>query len=457
LTTNHPQLLVPSSIQVTEGQREACFTLRTRPADHEESGSIVTSTPSSTREVGISLLPLHPLLSCVPHDTKDQQKLRCEVVLNVGPDEPVSLAISGSRNLKLPAAITTRPHQSTLAFEAVAEPSTMAEVASVRVAFGSQAAEDRKLLPPSTTPRLGLPELILARIGDLVEFTAAPQNAAVQPRLSVSGLPANASFAPSTGRFSWRPDRTQRGAHDLVFSATFSQATTSSTHVKIEVDSAEPIATALVNSATQSTTSVCSPGSVASLLGKWLNVRATSGEQSAVRVIANEVAVPVVSSSVTRVEFLCPQLPAGTPLVVRLETGLGQTAALLTTIQGASPGIFTLEGSSQGIVLQSPSELAVVRDFRSAGRPAQPGDAILIRATGLSPDLTILVNIAGIEVPVESVEPSESHSGVYDVHVSIPAGAPAGDAVPLRLRVLDTAGVWVESNTATIAIESPSP
>jgi len=334
----------------------------------------------------------------------------------------------------------------------------MAEFASIRVAFGSQAAEDRKLLPPSSTPELGLPEVILARIGEPTEFTVAPHNSTgVHPRLSVSGLPAGASFDRSTGRFSWHPDRTQRGAHDVVFSATFSPDITSSAHLKIEVDSGEPSATALVNSATRSTTSVCSAGSVASLLGKWLDVPATSGEHSAVRVVANGVGVPVVSSSATRVEFLCPQLPAGMPLEVRLETNLGQTAPLLTTIQSASPGIFTLEGSSQGIVSLSPSELAAVRDFRSVGRPAQPGDPISIRATGLSPELPILVEIGGIEMPVESVEPSEGHPGVYDVHVSIPAGAAAGDTVPLRLRVLDTAGIWVESNTATIAIESPSP
>ena len=47
--------------------------------------------------------------------------------------------------------------------------------------------------------------------------------------------------------------------------------------------------------------------------------------------------------------------------------------------------------------------------------------------------------------------------GVYDVRVTVPAGVPYGEAVPVRLRIAGGGGVWSDSNLATMAIELPRP
>jgi uncharacterized protein (TIGR03437 family) len=156
------------------------------------------------------------------------------------------------------------------------------------------------------------------------------------------------------------------------------------------------------------------------------------------------------------VDFLCPNDSPGTQLHVWLETGNGRTSTLTTVQQPAAPGIFTLEGSSQGLILLDDSALAAVRSPAAPGQPAQPGDEISIRATGLSPSAAVFVTLGGVNAPVTSVQPVESYPGVYDIRVKVPEGVPAGDSVPVRLKIAG-AGSAPESNQATMAIELPRP
>lgn len=165
--------------------------------------------------------------------------------------------------------------------------------------------------------------------------------------------------------------------------------------------------------------------------------------------------MPVLSTSESRVSFLCPQLPPGAPIQVSLETSSGQSQPLTATMRDATPGIFTIDGSGKGqgvILVQDTGTLATVRNPWVSGEPAQPGDRLAIRVTGLPPDAHPSVEIGGILVPADSVQPEDS-SGVYDVLVTLPPGVSPGDAVPVSLRLPLASGATVGSNVVTMAVE----
>jgi uncharacterized protein (TIGR03437 family) len=61
--------------------------------------------------------------------------------------------------------------------------------------------------------------------------------------------------------------------------------------------------------------------------------------------------------------------------------------------------------------------------------------------------------VGDIDAQVESVVPSPDAAGVFLVQVRIPAAAPLGDSVPVRLELVTADGQRLASNTVTLAIE----
>jgi len=238
---------------------------------------------------------------------------------------------------------------------------------------------------------------------------------------------------------------------------TVGPSSPASAAVNVPSDSGLPHAAALVNAGTQSPAAVCTPGSVASLLGQSLSDTSTPGGAGATRIYVNGNQAPILSATSTRVDFLCPQGTPGATFNVWLENAAGRTDSLAATLRKLAPGIFTLDNSTQGLIFFDDSSLATVRSFAAAGQPAQPGDELSIRSTGFSADDSISVKLGDIDAPVSSVQPVDNLPGVYDIRIQVPAGAPVGDAVPAILRIADSAGAWAESNLATLAIELPRP
>ena len=205
----------------------------------------------------------------------------------------------------------------------------------------------------------------------------------------------------------------------------------------------------------------------APLKGKWLSGSAhgstdPSGEALSLGgtgVKVNGEFVPVVQVSSGQVQFLCPALPAGTPLSVAVTTAAAETAPVQGVMQSASPAIFSLDGSGndQGMVsFAGGDELAATRDFRLAGHPAQAGDEILIWGTGFgtSDARAMRVEVGGAAAEVESVDAVPGQAGVYTVHARVlPAATPAG-AAPVRVLVYSPDGRQFESNTVTVALQA---
>jgi len=130
-------------------------------------------------------------------------------------------------------------------------------------------------------------------------------------------------------------------------------------------------------------------------------------------------------------------------------------------MQAASPAILSLDGSgrNQGLIsFAGATDLAMVRNFRVPAHPAQPGDRILIWATGLGPAAgadtgRVLVKLGDVDTAVESVQAVSGHAGVYTIQMRIPASMAFGDAVSVQLAVAAPDGHEFNSNTVTATIE----
>lgn len=101
--------------------------------------------------------------------------------------------------------------------------------------------------------------------------------------------------------------------------------------------------------------------------------------------------------------------------------------------------------------------LAAERDFRQAGQPVQPGDIVVISATGIGftsqSGAAVTVRIGGQEAAIEVIEPAGDAVAVQSIRVRVPLGTPLGERIPVQLSVLDSGGRWLASNTVTMAIE----
>ena len=211
--------------------------------------------------------------------------------------------------------------------------------------------------------------------------------------VTASNIPDGASWDASSGDFIWKPVESQAGRHEVKFTATNSAGLSVTERIHIEVGPGLPIISAVVNAATGSRDAACSPGSIASLRGNWLSsgppVADVSGKSinlAGTRVNVNGNPAPVLYADLTRVDFLCPQGAVGTPASIVVETAIGSSDVGDNHYERLPPGIFSLDGSGlgQGLVsFPGTPALAAARDFTDAGQPAQPGDYLSIRATGL--------------------------------------------------------------------------
>jgi uncharacterized protein (TIGR03437 family) len=179
------------------------------------------------------------------------------------------------------------------------------------------------------------------------------------------------------------------------------------------------------------------------------------------KVKVNGQNVPVLFSSAVRVNFLCPALDPGTQLSVAVETDAGTTEPFTTIMQEATPTILSLEDQSQaqGVVsFLDTTDLAMMRNFRVPAHPAQPGDQILIWASGLGSAAgtsagTVLVKLGDAAAKVESVNAVPGQAGLYTIQIEVPAVVAFGDALPVQVQVATPDGRQFNSNTVTATIE----
>jgi uncharacterized protein (TIGR03437 family) len=392
----------------------------------------------------------------------------CELRLaSQGVSRATSIAVaSNSSDVLLPATITARTGQSSIKFRATV--GTTAPMSVISISTGNdrvntnEQAEAQIAVLAAPAPVFSLPTTLLVKSGEAISFRVSARDPAGLPvYLAASNLPAGASFGPSSGRFNWTPAPNQEGGYAPMFSAVNSTGFTSSARSEITVSSGKPVIA-------RSTNVACSPDSIATLHGNWLSLAdedlsdptGSSGRLGGTAVHVNGDLAAVLFASPARVDFQCPNTPAGAGLDISVETSAGATTPIHTTMLEANPVLLRARSSSpdQGqITLSGSDRLATTRDSYAGGEPAQIDDVVSLRATGLfAADRAagaILVKLGGVDAQVQSVVPAPDAAGVLLINVRIPAAAPTGDAVPVQIEVLSPTGRRLTSNTVTLAIE----
>jgi len=149
--------------------------------------------------------------------------------------------------------------------------------------------------------------------------------------------------------------------------------------------------------------------------------------------------------------------------------GTLKSAPLPVSVAVAAPALFTTDGSGTGqgaILIAGPEVLAAPVGKFSGSRPVRRRESIEIYGTGLGPvsriqgngtpkppttapaiTQTPLVTIGGVPATVSFSGLTGGAVGLYQVNVQVPDGAPAGDAVPVVVKIGGAA-----SNTVTLAV-----
>lgn len=190
--------------------------------------------------------------------------------------------------------------------------------------------------------------------------------------------------------------------------------------------------------------------------------------------------LPLLYAGPGQVNALIPQkLNPNTSYQLVLQRGSTVSVPASLTVAEYQPGIYTLDlsGGGQGIVEIAGTTL-LAAPAGNGSRPVQRGSEYLaIFATGLGPVIgsngepppadgaaaplttvyqttaMVAASIGGVDAPVLFSGLTPSLVGLYQVNVQVPAGAPAGESVPLVLTVTDpVTGQSVQSNTVTLAV-----
>jgi uncharacterized protein (TIGR03437 family) len=416
--------------------------------------STESGTASSTAEVRS--------LSCEPKSVQAGDFFTCQLRLDGNGEVPNISVVASSSYVRVPFAVQARAQQRLLTFHGSVDRAAPESSFSVSVGDDSNLIEDQITVLPSLTPVLSLPGTQIVKVGQPISFQVSAQDPTGLPiQISAAKLPPGATLLGDSGRLEWSPVPGQQGDYILSFSAVNSSGASSDGQVRIVVDSGKPTLAKVARTK-------CSPGAVATLEGRWLSL---AGEEFAdptgsslrlggTRVKVNDGLVPVLFASPTQVDFLCPSTMPGTDLGITLETPSGTTVPVQTTMLAASPQLLRAQNLNRGqalVTVSGTDRVAMVRNHHGIGEPAQLDDLVSFRATGLgitdSFAGVIAVRVGDVDAQVESVVPALDAAGVFLIHVRIPAAAPLGDEVPVRLELISSDGRRHSSNTATLAIE----
>jgi len=402
-------------------------------------------------------------LSCTPNSLPAGSTALCTITLGrVSDSATAQVSLSSSTTaLQLPALVATRPGQTSVQFHVNSAVNVKDEAAVISAQLNSDTLQATVSLRPSHDLLVSVPASQAAKVASELRFqVSASDQSAV---FTAGSLPAGATFDSSTGAFDWTPGVSQQGKYRLTFTATNASGYTGSALSIVHVDAGEPVVDSVINAASGSAQAACSAGAIARIAGRWLTEGDTASDPSGgslslagTSVQVEGTSVPLLYSSPTRIDILCPDAAPGLPidLIVRSPGSVSQPVQTMQNV--AAPGIFTVDGSGSGqglVTLAGESKLAMVRNYLFAAEPARAGDRILILATGIAPASIVLVRIGEVQVPADSVTSVAGRPGVLQIAATIPENAVAGTSVSLAIAVQLPDGSSASSNIVTMAVE----
>jgi uncharacterized protein (TIGR03437 family) len=240
--------------------------------------------------------------------------------------------------------------------------------------------------------------------------------------------------------------------------------------------------------ASQAPVNVVAPGSFVAMYGTGLSAGGLSPPTAPLpttlngtQLLLGSKPMPLLYASPTQLNAFIPQdLNLNTEHDLTVVQGFTRSVPVPLILTGLQPGIYSADssGSGQGVVEIAGTALlaAPVSNF---SRPVQRGvEFVIAYCTGLGPVVGVngeippadgeaapvnvvyqvtgmtTATIGGVDAPVEFSGLTPTLVGVYQVNIEVPAGVPAGDAVPLIISVKDPqSGATVQSNSVTIAVK----
>jgi uncharacterized protein (TIGR03437 family) len=253
------------------------------------------------------------------------------------------------------------------------------------------------------------------------------------------------------------------GTHRVIFTELGPAGSSVAASAVLEVDSGTPVVTRVVNAASRSDAAACSPGAIASLEGKWLAEGTATSDPtghsttlSGTVVRVNGIEVPILSASISRVDFLCPAATPGSTLEIALQTSSNFAQPIRTVSRETTPGIFSLDesGTGQGMITHSgTTTMAMIPNYRYPSREALPDDLLTVYATGIASAQEVSVIAGGVEVTPLSLVADPERAGIYRISLRLPPG-PADADMPVSLKMKMPDGSVVTSNDVRVATES---
>ncbi len=419
------------------------------------SASSTLSTVKTTSEEKTALASDLSSLTCSPKVVHPGDSFNCELQLSDASGS-VDISVDGSDKVILPSTVAGRSGQRRISFQGSVNERAIPQPITITASRNGERVEDSITALPASAPVIVVPSDQLIRSGDTVAFKVSA-NSSAPVALSSETLPKGASFDVGSGQFQWTPGPDQLGEYSLKFKAT-SEGSSSTAAVQLVVDDGK----AVIRNAADL---VCAPGSRATLIGKWLgpdetvtDLTGSSLELGGTTVSVNGSLVPVLIAGKRQVSFLCPDGQPGDTVNVALKTPTSSAAVVNTTMRAANPTLLGEDDSTQGAIFAAGSDkLAVVRNATLAGQPAQPGDVVTLRATGLQDGIPVSVKIGDVFATAVSVSRVADQAGVWAIQATVPTAPQFGSAVPVRIEVASPDGRQLQSNTVTMAIEPQLP
>ena len=435
------------------------------------SGNVRTASLNMTRQSSASTTNATPVLkavaiSCQPGYAVADQTVVCEVRLDrAAADNSTAVSLSSdSASIRIPASVGARSGQSRIRFQVAVAGVATQTTAVISAQAGGSLVETKLTVLPSVGARLAVTGDQTSRPGSTVHLNVIATDENGMPlRATATNRPSGSIFDPATGAFEWQPTETDLGDHQVAFAA----GTNATKAVSIHVGTNQPAIERLENGANAAALAICSPGSIATLSGHSLytgtaptwDYSGASTELDGTRVLVNGVSVSVLYASTEHVAFLCPTSPAGTALHFAVETPAGTSNMLVSEMAQSAPGIFTVDsapGTRALAIAAESGELSQIPAFQQPGLPVLPEQSVVVRATGIACDQTLIAQLSfKVEQQyalIQSVRPAPHYDGVCEITIQTPNMS--GDAIPIVLETTSTDGHVAFSNTATLAVAS---
>jgi uncharacterized protein (TIGR03437 family) len=179
------------------------------------------------------------------------------------------------------------------------------------------------------------------------------------------------------------------------------------------------------------------------------------------QVTIGATAVPIFYATPTQLGIQIPFELAGGPAQVAVSVAGRSSTATTANVATVAPGIFTYtaDGKGAGAITHVDGSAVTTQS------PAQPGELVILYATGLGPVMPavptgalpagtsssvsqVMLNIGGIGVIPDFAGLAGCCVGLNQINARVPAGVSRGNAVPVVLTIGGKS-----SNTATIAVQ----